>query len=375
VGQRLAVIDVETTGFRKTDRVVEIAIVLMDGSSLTIVDEYETLVNPLRDISASHIHGITAGMVESAPTFDDLAPYLGTLLDGAILAAHNLPFDTRFLRQEYDRTPISFDTGSGLDTLQLTGEKLSAACARYGITNSGEHWALGDARATAELIRILEPDLDAAPAHAQVPNCGMPRTLPRQHDQRGSTAHHSTRLPATAPAELAYLDTLDRFLADGVLDDDEREALADLRDAYGIASAAQTALHLDYLGAVIAAAQRDNIITKTEHAHIHALATTLGIHTDVVPEITETHTPTTLDGMRVCFTGSANIGGQAIERRDLEAIAAVRGLQPVASVTKKGCDLVVAADPASTSGKAKKARDYGIAVISVADFLTQTNSQ
>ncbi|MDB9920722.1 hypothetical protein OAD85_03030 [Actinomycetota bacterium] len=73
-----------------------------------------------------------------------------------------------------------------------------------------------------------------------------------------------------------------------------------------------------------------------------------------------------------CLTDSGSVGGQPMKRRDLEALAAARGLQPVASVTKKGCDLVIAADPASASGKAKKARDWGIPVISIEDFLSQT---
>jgi DNA polymerase-3 subunit epsilon len=42
---------------------------------------------------------------------------------------------------------------------------------------------------------------------------------------------------------------------------------------------------------------------------------------------------------------------------------------PVSSVTKKTCDLLVAADKSSLSGKAKKARDYGIPVISVSEYL------
>jgi DNA polymerase-3 subunit epsilon len=44
-------------------------------------------------------------------------------------------------------------------------------------------------------------------------------------------------------------------------------------------------------------------------------------------------------------------------------------LQPVASVTKKTCDLLVAADPESGSGKAQKARQYGVAIMSVEQFL------
>jgi DNA polymerase-3 subunit epsilon len=45
------------------------------------------------------------------------------------------------------------------------------------------------------------------------------------------------------------------------------------------------------------------------------------------------------------------------------------GLIPTQSVTKKNCDVLVAQDKASMSGKAKKARDFGIPVISVDDFF------
>ena len=66
MSQLFAVIDVETTGFGKSDRVVEAAVVLLDPNNLNIVDEFETLVNPLRDIGAIHVHGITASMVGEA---------------------------------------------------------------------------------------------------------------------------------------------------------------------------------------------------------------------------------------------------------------------------------------------------------------------
>ena len=46
-------------------------------------------------------------------------------------------------------------------------------------------------------------------------------------------------------------------------------------------------------------------------------------------------------------------------------------MQPVASVTKKGCGLLVAADLSSQSGKAHKAHRYGIPVMDVIDFLDQ----
>lgn len=65
-----AVVDVETTGFspRLHDRLVEIAIVRIgpDGSPQ---DEYSTLINPLRDVGPTRIHGITAADLVEAPTF------------------------------------------------------------------------------------------------------------------------------------------------------------------------------------------------------------------------------------------------------------------------------------------------------------------
>lgn len=63
--------------------------------------------------------------------------------------------------------------------------------------------------------------------------------------------------------------------------------------------------------------------------------------------------------------------GRAFGRDELEALAARQGLVPVSSVTKKACDLLVCADLATSSGKAKKARQYGIAMMSVEEFLRE----
>ena len=73
--------------------------------------------------------------------------------------------------------------------------------------------------------------------------------------------------------------------------------------------------------------------------------------------------------MRVCFTGSAIVEGTPIPRDYLEKTAAQAGMQPVGSVTRKNCDLLVAADSSSRSGKTRKARDYGIPVMTVEEFL------
>ena len=57
------------------------------------------------------------------------------------------------------------------------------------------------------------------------------------------------------------------------------------------------------------------------------------------------------------------------DRAELEQLIIDAGYTPHSGVTKK-VKLVVAADPDSLSGKARKARDYGIPVVSE-DYLLQ----
>ena len=93
--ERFAIIDTETTGFGKTDRLVEVAVVLVEGNE--IIQEWETLINPERDISNSNIHGITSELVSLAPTFAEINSELSRLISGTIMVAHNISFDQRML--------------------------------------------------------------------------------------------------------------------------------------------------------------------------------------------------------------------------------------------------------------------------------------
>jgi NAD-dependent DNA ligase len=52
-------------------------------------------------------------------------------------------------------------------------------------------------------------------------------------------------------------------------------------------------------------------------------------------------------------------------------LAASKGFNVVDSVTKKGCDLVIAADVNSMSSKARAAKSWGIPVISAKEFLAK----
>ncbi len=90
----------------------------------------------------------------------------------------------------------------------------------------------------------------------------------------------------------------------------------------------------------------------------------------MVPQTTTQHVELGA-GTRVCFTGEAIVDGLVANRALLEKIATLAGMSTLKSVTKK-CDVLVAADPLSQSGKARTARDRGIPIISVQDFLEAT---
>ncbi|HAM43753.1 MAG TPA: hypothetical protein DCM67_01840, partial [Propionibacteriaceae bacterium] len=61
--------------------------------------------------------------------------------------------------------------------------------------------------------------------------------------------------------------------------------------------------------------------------------------------------------------------GRALDREDLEAMAVELGLVPVGAVTKTRCEVLVAADVCSISGKARKAREFGKPIFAISQFL------
>ena len=100
----LVVLDTETTGLSPAmgHRIVEVAAVRMQGWQVTAT--FNSLVNPGRpmDPGASRVNGIYDHDLVSAPSFADIAGELHSMLDGAVLVAHNARFDAAFLGIEYE---------------------------------------------------------------------------------------------------------------------------------------------------------------------------------------------------------------------------------------------------------------------------------
>ena len=375
-GERLAVLDTETTGFAKADRVVEVAVLTVVGDE--IVDEFDTLLQPQREPGPVHIHGITPGMLQAAPRFAEVAHDIAVRLDGAVLVAHNIHFDLRMLRAEFDRTGAAeFEPGDGICTYRLTRKKLSVAAAEAGLEPTS-HTALGDARAVAALARIHSRGIRGTrpqPAACSVsppPSGGVTVRRPDAPPRRGSL--HAVAAATAWPGspgvdEALYLDALDRCLDDGALDAAERRWLDDTAVAVGLSHDRRADLHSRYYEALKVQILADGVVTPEEAALARNIAGSLNLAFEGLAATAPQNEPVQLSaGTRVCFTGTTTVNGELLGREVLEGLAEEFGLVAAPSVTRK-CDVLVAADPLSQSGKARKARDYGIPIISTEDFL------
>ena len=176
------------------------------------------------------------------------------------------------------------------------------------------------------------------------------------------------RYPTGDLPMLSYLHALDWVLDDAVIDAFEREQLDHLARDLGLDPVDTTRIHSHYLRQLVVAAQRDGIITPAERDLMERVSSALGMDADFIPEVTSLDPPPAIvDGMRVCFTGDA----MHWTREELAAAAALVGFQPVGTLTKRGCDLLVAADTDTQSGKADKARQWGIPVVSLSEFVVR----
>lgn len=382
---RIAVIDVETTGLFSDDRVVEVAVVTLDRDG-GIIDEFECLINPLRDPGPTWLHGLTPSVLRDAPLFEDIALHVAALLDGAIVAAHNLRFDRRLLSREFARSGVQIDWGEGLDTLNAVGRKLGTACADYGIPLDNAHCALNDARATAQLlVEVADHFHSCRPAVAHPVSGDSPRVLTRGgltavDVQRPYVLDLASRLHSDSDIA-PYLTLLDYAVADLRFDGDERRELVTLADDLGLDPASRVRAHREFVYGLIDAALDDGVVTDSEFEQLCRTAALLELDDTLVVARTNPYRlrRESLDlsaGMRVCFTGAAQrADGTPIERDELEALARQHGHEPVASVTKTNCELLVAADPDSMSGKATNAQKFGIPVASVSDYVTALSTR
>lgn len=172
------VFDSETTGLDpKTDDVVQLGAVRVVNGKVIAAETFETLVDPGRPIppGATKVHRITDKMVADAPRFSEARADFHAFAKGAVIVAHNAPFDMAFLHRDLGGNSLEFDHPV-LDTVHLSAivfggseeHTLDALCDRLKveIPPNLRHTALGDAMATAHVLVALLPILDARGLHS-----------------------------------------------------------------------------------------------------------------------------------------------------------------------------------------------------------------
>lgn len=394
-----AVIDVETTGLQvgHQHRVIEVGVVILDPQMRT-VHEWQSLVNPKRDLGPTDIHGITASMVLDAPSFEDVAGDLQAILQGATPVGHFVRFDLGFLRSEFERACCEWPDVGGLCTMVMAERagyprSLGAACATLGIDHANAHTAIDDARASAAIFAALGGEYrdlgerDPWPAHEHPLTC-TGRVLTRSATPSVPGGHYLERLLAALPPPtsarpggapesiIEYKGLLDRALEDRIIEGFEAVDLAGVATLWGLTADDVAEAHRDYLLEVATAALADGIVTNEERADLERVAILLGgLPGDVdhalnaaaaAPVVPRSQR---LEGLSVCFTGTSmcEYAGALLSRADAEQLAREHGLVPQANATKK-LDILVLADPDTQSGKATKARANGTRVIAERQF-------
>ncbi|NNE51742.1 MAG: 3'-5' exonuclease [Sulfitobacter sp.] len=166
------VFDTETTGLSVAeDSVVQLGAVRVLKGRIVEGEGVDTYVNPGRPIPAAstRIHKVTDDHVADAPSIASVGQAFHHFARDAVLVAHNAPFDIGLLRKAESEMGVTWDHPV-LDTVLLsavvfgTNEEhgLDALCDRLSVTLPAQarHTALGDARATAEVLVRLLPLLE-----------------------------------------------------------------------------------------------------------------------------------------------------------------------------------------------------------------------
>lgn len=177
----LVVFDLETTGLSpERDAIVEIGALRLAGGGLggghgVGGERYSALVRPTTPAGdprpipwqAQRVHGISDEMVREAPTIGEVLPSFLDFVGGAAVVAHNVSFDSGFLRANAARLGLRWAPPAELCTVQLSrrtfprerSHNLGAVAERLGLTFApgGRHRSLGDVEVTAQAyLRLSE---------------------------------------------------------------------------------------------------------------------------------------------------------------------------------------------------------------------------
>jgi DNA polymerase-3 subunit epsilon len=160
------VVDLETDGGSPGGAgITEIGAVKVRGGE--IIGEFQTLVDIGRPLPPfiRALTGITDEMLRGAPRLSAALPAFLEFAHGAVLVAHNAPYDVGFLRGACAHLETPWPDPPVLDTARLARHvltrdevpncKLATLARHFRATTTPNHRALADARATVDVLHGL----------------------------------------------------------------------------------------------------------------------------------------------------------------------------------------------------------------------------
>ena len=160
------VVDLETTGGKPQDAgITEIGAVKVRGGE--VLGEFQTLVDPGSPIPpfVAALTGITDRMLVGAPSVAAATTSFWEFAQGAVLVAHNAPYDMGFLRGACELHARPWPAPRVVDTARIARRaltkddvrncKLQTLAGYFRSPTSPTHRALDDARATVTVLHGL----------------------------------------------------------------------------------------------------------------------------------------------------------------------------------------------------------------------------
>lgn len=214
------VVDLETTGARATESAItEIGAVRVRGGET--IGEFQSLVKPVGSVISpfvARLTGITNAMVADAPRLETVLPSFLEFMRGAVLVAHNAPFDVGFLRTACASLDYSWPDPQVVDTVTLArrllprtdvrNHKLATLAAHFGTSVQPDHRALSDARAT---VGVLHGLFEILGSHGATTLEELATLRTPGWSQRRKKLHLAQGLPH-APGVYTFLDGARRAL-------------------------------------------------------------------------------------------------------------------------------------------------------------------
>ncbi|HEV2874424.1 MAG TPA: exonuclease domain-containing protein [Thermoleophilaceae bacterium] len=169
-GAEFLAVDTETNGLAgDLCELTEVGAVLVGGGELH--ETFDSVVRTERPLSRGiqRFTGITQAMVDAAPPPEEVLEELCELLTGRVLIAHSARFDSRVLRQAFERCGFDWPKPPVLCTVQLARRfaplsrkrSLAPLADSLGIDVTEVHRALPDALTCARVFCALFPRLCA----------------------------------------------------------------------------------------------------------------------------------------------------------------------------------------------------------------------